>query len=44
VSVSAFVGVGAVVAVFGAVVLLISIFLVIGARNVSDAFTLSSTL
>ena len=44
VSVSAFVGIGAVVAVFGAILLLVSICLVIGATNVSDVFTVLSTL
>ena len=44
VSVSVVVGAGAVLAVFGAILLLISICLIIGAQKVSDAFTLLSTL
>ena len=43
-SVSVFVGVGAVLAVLGAILLLVAICLIIGATNVSEAFTLLSTL
>jgi len=44
VSVSVVVGAGAVVAVLGAIQLLVSICLIIGATKVSGAFTLLSTL
>jgi len=44
VSVSVAVGVGAVMAVLGGLMLLVSICLIIGARKVSDAFTLLSIL
>jgi hypothetical protein len=39
VSVSVFVGVGAVLAVFGAILLLVAICLIVGAHKVSEAFT-----
>jgi hypothetical protein len=42
--VSVFVGVGAVVAVLGAILLLVAICLIIGATKVSDTFTLLSSL
>jgi len=44
VSVSVFLGVGAVLAVLGAIMLVISICLIIGATKVSDAFMLLSTI
>jgi hypothetical protein len=44
VSVSEFVGVGAVLSVFGAILLLVAICLIIGAQKVSDAFMVLSTL
>ena len=43
-SVSGFVAVGAMIAVLGAVMLLVSISVIIGATKVSDAFTVLSTL
>jgi len=44
VSVSGSVDVGAVLAVLGAILLLLAIYLIIGAQKVSDAFTLLSTM
>ena len=44
VSVSVFLGVGTVVAVFGVILLLVSICLIIGAQKVSDAVVVLSTL
>jgi hypothetical protein len=44
VSVSGVVAIGAVMAVLGAIMLVVSICLIVGATNVSDAFTVSSTL
>jgi hypothetical protein len=44
VSVSVVVGVGVVLAVFCAILLVISVCLVIGAQNVSEAFTVLSTV
>ena len=44
VSVSVFVGVGAGLAVIGAIQLLVAIYLIVGADHVSDAFTVLSTL
>jgi len=43
VSVAVFVGVGTVMAVLGGILLLVSIFLIIGAAKVSGAFKLLST-
>jgi len=44
VSVSVFIGVGAGLAVLGAILLVVSICLIIGAQNVSEAFTVLSTV
>jgi len=44
VSVSVLVAIGAVVAVLGAILLLVSICVIIGATKVSEPFTLLSTL
>jgi hypothetical protein len=44
VSVSVIVGAGAVLAVIGAILLLVSIYLIIGAEKVSEAFKLLSTM
>jgi hypothetical protein len=44
VSVSVFIGIGAVAAVCGAILVLVSVCLIIGAQKVSDAFTVLSTL
>jgi len=44
VSVSESVAIGAVLAVLGAILLLVAICLIIGATKVSDSFTLLSTL
>jgi hypothetical protein len=44
VSVSELVGAGAVLAVFGAILLLVAICLIVGAQKVNDAFTVLSTL
>jgi len=44
VSVSQLVGLGAALIVLGAILLLVSICLIIGALKVSDAYTLLSTL
>jgi hypothetical protein len=44
VSVSEFVAVGAVVAVLGAIMLVVDICLIVGATKVSEAFTVLSTL
>ena len=43
-SVSAFVGLGAGLAVFGAILLVVSVCLIVGAQNVSEAFTVLSTV
>jgi hypothetical protein len=42
VSVSVFIGAGAALAVFGAILLVIAICLIVGARKVSNALTLST--
>ena len=44
VSVSEFVGLGLEMAVIGAILLLVAIYLIIGALKVSEAFTFLSTL
>jgi len=44
ISVSVFVGIGVTLAVLGAIVLLVSIFLIIGVAKVSDTFILLSIL